>query len=196
MDPGGFGAVIEYPGPAPDITVAVSPPKLSVRARWALLWRACHGPLAFLPALVPAAMAFGAERPWIARLLLLGLAAAIFLLVRWALGRTVSVTTFVAREHECRRLWQAALAQWVAEAGSARFDAKQAEFEKLQDWWASAEPSQRPRVEAAVDRATEELRQIADRIQVARAALRQNAEDAYARLLQAQLDLETVGKKR
>jgi hypothetical protein len=192
----GFGTAIEHPGPAPDITAGVTPPKLSTRARWALRWRACHGPLAFLPALAPAAIAFGPERPWIARLLLLAAAVAIFLLARWALGRTMNVETFAAREQECRRLWQAALAQWETEAGSRRFDAKHAELEKLQAWWATAALSQRERIGAAIHRASDELWQIANRIEVARASLRQGGADAHARLLQARLDLETVSRRR
>ena len=52
------------------------------------------------------------------------------------------------------------------------------------------------RIGAAIHRTSDELWQIANRIEVARASLRQGAVDAHARLLQARLDLETVSRRR
>jgi hypothetical protein len=189
---------IEHPGPAPEIALPASKPKLSSVARRALWRRAWHGPVALLLAVVPAAMAFGVELPLIARGLFLLAAVAVFGLVRWALRSSLDVTTFMVREHEARKLWQATLAQWEAEAGPRRFDDKRAELEKLKDWWtqAAGQPQQRIRIEAAIRRAFEELQQIANQIHVARTSLRQNAEEVCEVLQQTQFDLKTVSKKR
>jgi len=189
---------IEHPGPAPEIALSADQPKLSVVARRALRRRAWHGPVALGLAIIPAGMAFGVELPLIARLLFLVAAVAIFGIVRWGLRSSLDVTTFMVREHEARKLWQATLAEWEAEAGPHRFDAKRAELEKLKDWWtqAAGQPQQRIRIEAAIRRAFEELQQIASHIQVARTSLRQNAEEVHEVLLQTQADLKAVSKKR
>jgi len=187
--------VIEHPGPAP-VIVAARQPTLSLRARGAVWWRACHSPVALAIAVVPAGLAFGSDRPWLVRLLLLAAAAAIFLLVRGALRRTLDVSSFERRQQDCRRRWQSALARWEAEAGPHRFDAKRAELNRLDDWWKSADPSQRGRVEAAIRRAIDELHAIAYRIQLARTERRADVEEAHAALLQAELDLETVSRRR
>jgi DNA-binding helix-hairpin-helix protein with protein kinase domain len=201
FDLGAFWRQVEavvHPGPAPEIASPASKPKLSSVARRALWRRAWHGPVALLLAVAPAGMAFGVELPLIARLLFLLAAVAIFVLVRWALRSSLDVTTFMVCEHEARKLWQATLAQWEAEAGPRRFDDKRAELEKLRAWWteAAGQPQQRIRIEAALRRALEELQQIANQIEAARTSLRQNAEEVQEVLLQTQLDLKTVSKKR
>jgi len=189
---------IAHPGPAPDITAAAAKPKLSWFARRTLWRRAWRGPMALMLAVGPAGLAFAVELPPIGRLLLLLTAVVILLLVRWALRGTQDVTRFQVREREARALWQAALARWEAEAGPRRFDTKRAELEKLKDWWrtAAGQPEQRIRIESAIRRAFEELPLIANQIQVARMALRPSTEETYERLLQAELDLETMSRKR
>jgi hypothetical protein len=188
---------IEHPGPAPDITAA-GKPKLSWFARLTLWRRIWRGPVALVLAVGPAAMAFGVEMPPIGRMLLLLVAVVIFALVRWALRGSQDVARFQMREHEARKLWQSALAQWDAQAGPRRFDAKRAELAKLEDWLrtAAGQPEQRIRIETAIRRAFGELQLIANQIQVARMTLRRNAEEIYERLLQAELDLKTMSKKR
>ena len=101
-------------------------------------------------------------------------------------------------EHEARRLWQATLAEWEAEAGPRRFDDKRAELDRLKAWWTemAGQPQQRIRIEAAIRRAFEELQQIANQIQVARTSLRRNAEEVQEVLQQMQFDLKTVSRKR
>jgi len=189
---------IAHPGPAADITAAATKPKLSWLARRALWRRAWRGPVALVLAIGPAALAFSVELPPIGRMLLLLAAVVIFALVRWALRISQDVTPFQVREREARTRWQAALAQWEAEAGPGRFDAKRAELAKLKDWWTTAagQPEQRIRIEAAIHRAFGELQLIASQVQIGRMALRPTAEAAYARLLQAELDLEAMSKKR
>jgi hypothetical protein len=195
MGPAAFGAAIEHPGPAPQIAVEGAP-SLSLRARLALGWRACHGPVAFAIAVVPAGLAFGPERSWLLRLLLLAAAAAIFMVVRGALRSTVDLSSFARRERDCRRRWQSELARWEAEAGPRLFDAKTVEIGKLSDWWRTAEASQRWRIEAAIRRGIDELHEIAYRIQLARTALRPDVEKAQAALRQAELDLARLSRKR
>jgi DNA-binding helix-hairpin-helix protein with protein kinase domain len=189
---------LEHPGPAPEIPPPTAKPKLSSVARRALWRRAWQGPVALLVAVVPAGMAFGVELPLIARGLFLVAALFIFIVVRWALRGSLDVTTFMVREHEARKLWQATLAEWEAEAGPRRFDDKRAEIEKLRAWWteAAGQPQQRIRIESAIRRAFEELQQIANQIQVARSSLLQNAEEVQEVLQQMQFDLKTVSKKR
>jgi hypothetical protein len=186
----------DHPGPTPDLATTASQPALSPRARWALWWRACHGPIAIAVAVVPAALAFTADRPMVTRGLLLAAAGMTFVAVRGLLRRTSTIARFAERERECRRRWQAALAQWQAEAGPARFDAKAAELDRLEEWWEMADPAQRPTIEAAIRRAVDELRQIAYRIEVARRSLRPAVEAAHAALLQAELDLRTLSGSR
>jgi hypothetical protein len=191
-------AAVPHPGPAPDVVAAADKPGLSRRARRALLLRAVLKPLPIVVALVPAALAFAAERPMIGRLALVGAAIVLFVVVRWLVRRTAGVGSFTERARERRALWQAALARWAAEAGPRRFDNKRAELEKLKAWWteAVAEPQQRARIEAAIRRGFGELQQIADQIHAARVALWPETEEAYHLLLQAELDLETVGNRR
>ncbi len=97
-----------------------------------------------------------------------------------------------------RKLWRATLAEWEAEAEPRRFDDKRAELVRFRAWWteAAGQPQQRLRIEAAIRRAFEELRQIANQIQVARSSLRQNAEEVQEVLQQMQFDLKTVSRKR
>lgn len=189
---------LEHPGPAPEIPPPTNKPKMSSVARRALWRRAWQGPVALAVAVVPAGMAFGVELPLIARGLFLLAAMFIFLSVRWALRGSLDVTTFMVREHEARRLWQATLAEWEAEAGPRRFDDKRAELEKLRAWWteSAGQPQQRIRIEAAIRRAFEELQQIANQIEIARSSLRQNAEEVQEVLQQMQFDLKTVSRKR
>lgn len=188
---------IKHPGPAPDVTTGAAKPKLSPVARRALWRRSWQGPVAFLVAIVPAALSFGIEVPTLARLIFFAAAVVLFFLVRWALSGSLDVGTFVVREHEARKLWQSTLADWEAKAGPHRFDDKRAELEKLKDWWMSTDgqPQNRGRIEAAIRKAFDELHQIANQIEVNRTSLRQNAEDTYALLLQTQLDLKTVSRK-
>ena len=122
----------------------------------------------------------------------------LYVLVRLVLRATVDTRPFVVREHECRQLWESTLAEWEAKAGPRRFDDKRRELEKLKDWWDEAEsqPQQRARIEAAIRRAFDDLQQIAGQIQFARMSLRENAEETYELLLQTQLDLAAVQKKR
>ncbi len=105
---------------------------------------------------------------------------------------------FVVREAECRLLWESTLAEWEAKAGPRKFDDKRGELEKLKNWWADAvgQPQQRTRIEAAIRRAFNDLQQIAGQIQFARMSLRENAEETYQLLLQTQLDLQAVQKKK
>ena len=187
---------IGHPGAAPNVTAGALQAVVSARARRALRWRACHGPIALAIAVVPAALAFAPGRLLIERALLLALAGVTFVIVRALLRQTLKVARFEAREQDCRRRWEAALAQWQAEAGPGRFDAKVAELERLEEWWESANPAQRPTIQDAIRRTVDELRQIAYRIEIARTSLRAPTEAAYGALLQAQLDLKTVGHKR
>jgi DNA-binding helix-hairpin-helix protein with protein kinase domain len=189
---------LEHPGPAPEIPPPTTKPKLSSVARRALWRRAWQGPVALLVAVVPAGMAFGVELPLLARGLFLVAALFIFIVMRWALRGSLDVTTFMVREHEARKLWQATLAEWEAEAGPRRFDDKRAEIEKLRAWWteAAGQPQQRLRIESAVRHAFDELQHIANQIQIARTSLRQNADEVQEVLQQTQFDLKTVSRKR
>jgi hypothetical protein len=186
---------IPHPGPAPDVTANAAKPKLSPVARRTLWRRSWQGPVAFLIAVVPAALSFSIDLPNLGRLVFFAAAVVLFFLVRWALRGSLDVGTFVVREHEARRLWQSTLADWEAKAGPNRFDAKRAELEKLKDWWQSADGQHRGRIEAAIRKAFDELHQIANQIEVDRTSLRHNAEETYALLLQTQLDLKTVSRK-
>ena len=58
------------------------------------------------------------------------------------------------------------------------------------------QPQQRARIEAAIRRAFDDLQQIVGQIQFARMSLRENAEETYELLLQTQLDLAAVQKKK
>jgi hypothetical protein len=189
---------IPHPGAAPDVTATAAPPEPSSIARRALRRRVWLAPVPLLAALVPAALAFGVELPMLYRFVFLGAAVVVFLLVRWALRRRGDVAAFRLREQEARKRWQSALAEWEAQAGPRRFEDKRAEFDKLRDWWiqAAGQPEHRARIEAAIRRGFGELQQIADHIQFQRTSLRATVEEAYRRLLQAQLDLEAVSKKR
>ena len=190
----------DHPGPAPDLATDLArrarQPALSLGARWALWWRASHAPIAIAIAVVPAALAFTPDRPMVMRGLLLAAAAIVFVAVRSLLRRTSGIARFEARERECRRRWQAALAKWQAEAGPARFDAKAAELDRLEEWWETADPMQRPLIEANIRRAVDDLRQVGYRIEMARTSLRPAAEAAHAALLQAELDLRTLSGSR
>jgi DNA-binding helix-hairpin-helix protein with protein kinase domain len=188
---------IPHPGPAPDITASAAKPKISPVARRALWRRSWQGPVAFLIAIVPAALSFSIDLPTLGRLVFFVAAIVLFFLMRWALSGSLDVGTFVVREHEARKLWQATLADWEAKAGPRRFDDKRAELEKLKDWWQSAEgqPQSRGRIEAAIRKSFDELHQIANQIEVSRTSLRQNVEETYDLLQQTQLDLKTVSKK-
>jgi hypothetical protein len=192
-------AAIGHPGPAPDVTAAAVESGLepSPLARRALRRRIWLRPVPFLVALIPATLAFWTELPVFNRYAFFGVTLVVFALVRLALRPTGDVTTFRVREHEARALWQSTVADWEAKAGPRRFDDKRAELDKLKDWWtqAAGQPQQRPRIEAALRRGFGELQQIADQIQLARTSLRPHAEQTYRRLLQAQLDLEAIGKK-
>jgi DNA-binding helix-hairpin-helix protein with protein kinase domain len=189
---------IEHPGPAPGVMVQVEKPRPSSAARRLLFRRGWHGTIALLLAVIPAGLSFSVDLPPYYRSYFFVAAVVLYVLVRLILRSTVDTTPFVVREHECRQLWDSTLAEWEAKAGPRRFDDKRRELEKLKDWWDEAEsqPQQRARIEVAVCRAFDDLQQIAGEIQFARMSLRENAEETYERLLQAQLDLAAVQKKR
>jgi DNA-binding helix-hairpin-helix protein with protein kinase domain len=189
---------MEHPGPAPDVTAKANTPRPSPAARRLLFRRGWHGTIALLAAVVPAGLGFSVDLPLAGRSFFLLAAAVVYVLVRLVLRTTVVTTPFVMRERECGQVWEATLAEWEARAGPRRFDDKRRELEKLKDWWdeAAAQPQQRARIEAAIRRAFDELQQIAGQIRFARMSLRENAEETYQLLLQAQADLAAVRKKR
>jgi hypothetical protein len=200
FDPGALWQnlrAIPSPGPAPDVTADGTASKPSARARRALRWRSWQGPLAFLVALGPAALSFSIDVPTLGRLLFFAVAVVLFFVVRSVLRRPLNVATFVAREREAQRRWQAVLAEWEAKAGPRRFDDKWAELQKLTDWWMSAEsqPQHRERIEGAMRKASDELHRIATEIEGTRTSMRHDVEIAYAVLLQTQLDLKAVSTK-
>lgn len=189
---------VEHPGPAPDVTANARKPRLSPVARRLIWQRAWHGPIAFFVAVIPAGLSFGVDLPILGRSFFFIAAIALYVLTRLILRATVDVTPFVVREAECRLLWESTLAEWEAKAGPRKFDDKRGELEKLKNWWADAvgQPQQRARIEAAIRRAFNDLQQIAGQIQFARMSLRENAEETYQLLLQTQLDLQAVQKKK
>jgi len=189
---------IEHPGPAPDVTAKAKAPRLSPLARRLLLRRSWHGPIALFVAVFPAGLSFSVDLPPLGRSFFFLAAVVLYVLARLILRATVDVAPFVAREHECRQLWASILAEWEAKAGPRRFDDKWLELGKLRDWWdgATAQPQQRAGIEAAIRRSFDDLRQIADQIRHARLSLRENAEETYELLLQAQFDLAAVQNKR
>jgi DNA-binding helix-hairpin-helix protein with protein kinase domain len=187
-----------HPGPAPDLTASVAKPERSAVARRLLRRRTWHGPLALLIAVVPAALSFSVDLPLLGRSFFFIAAIVLYVLARVILRATADVTPFVVREYECRALWETTLAEWQAKAGPRAFDDKRAELDKLKAWWdeQAGQPHQRPRIEAAIRRAFDELQQIAGQIQFARTSLRENALETYDLLLQTQVDLEAVQKKK
>jgi DNA-binding helix-hairpin-helix protein with protein kinase domain len=191
-------ATIEHPGPAPDVTATANTPRPSRVARRLLFRRGWHGTIALLLAVVPAGLSFSVDLPPLGRSFFFLAAVVLYVLVRLILRATVDTTPFVVREHECRQLWEATLAEWEAKAGPRRFDDKRRELEKLKDWWdeAASQPQQRARIETAIRRAFDDLQQIAGQIQFARMSLRENAEETYELLLQTRVDLAAVRKKR
>jgi len=191
-------AAIEHPGPAPDVTARAKTPRPSPVARRLLFRRGWHGTIALLAAVVPAGLGFSVDLPPAGRSFFFLAAAVLYVLVRLILRTTVVTTPFVVREHECRQLWESTLAEWEASAGPRRFDDKRRELEKLKDWWdeAASQPQQRARIEAAIRRAFDDLQQIVGQIRFARMSLRENAEETYQLLLQTQVDLAAVQKKR
>ena len=188
---------IPHPGPAPDVTAAAAKPRISPVARRALWRRSWQGPVAFVIAVVPAALSFSIDLPTLGRLVFFAAAVVLFFLVRWALRGSLDVGTFVVREHEARRLWQSTLADWEAKAGPNRFDDKRTELEKLKDWWQSSDgqPQQRGRIEAAIRKSFDELHQIANQFEVKRIRCARTRKQGDDLLLQTQLDLKTVSKK-
>lgn len=191
-------AAIEHPGPAPDVTAKARHPRLSPLARRMLFRRSWHGPIALFIAIIPAGLSFSVDLPLLGRSFFFLAAVILYGLVRLILRATVDTTRFVVREHECRQLWESTLAEWEAKAGPRRFDDKRLELEKLKDWWneAAAQPQQRTRIEAAIRRGFNDLQQIVGQIQFARMSLRENAEETYELLLQTQLDLAAVQRKK
>ena len=191
-------AAIPHPGPAPDVTETAATPEPSPTVRRALLRRVLLRPVPFLVALIPATLAFWAELSTLHRFAFLGVTVVVFWLVRLVLRPIADVAAFRRREQQARTLWQSTVAEWEAQAGPRRFDDKRAEFDKLRAWWteAAVQPQQRVAIEAALRRGFGELQQIADQIHFARTALRPHVEETYRRLLQAQLDLEAIGKKQ
>jgi len=189
---------IEHPGPAPDVTARAKTPRPSPVARRLLFRRGWHGTIALLAAVVPAGLGFSVDLPPAGRSFFFLAAAVLYVLVRLILRTTVVTTPFVVREHECRQLWESTLAEWEASAGPRRFDDKRRELEKLKDWWdeAASQPQQRARIEAAIRRAFDDLQQIVGQIRFARMSLRENVEETYQLLLQTQVDLAAVQKKR
>ena len=189
---------LEHPGPAPNITAQAKKPRLSWVARRLLFRRGWHGTIALVLAVIPAGLSFSVDLPPLGRSFFFLAAVVLYVLVRLILRATVDTTPFVVREYECRQLWESTLAEWEAKAGPRRFDDKRRELEKLKDWWDETEsqPQQRARIEAAIRRAYDDLQQIAGQIQFARMSLRENAEETYELLLQTQLDLAAVQKKR
>jgi len=189
---------MDHPGPVPDVTARARKPRPSPAARRLLFRRGWHGTIALVLAAIPAGLSFSVDLPPLGRSIFFLSGAVLYGLVRLILRTTVDTRPFVVREHECRRLWESTLAEWEAKAGPRRFDDKRRELEKLKDWWdeAASQPHQRARIEAAIRRAFDELLQIAGQIQLARTSLRENAEETYERLLQAELDLAAVQKKR
>lgn len=191
-------AAIEHPGPAPDVTARAKQPRLSSVARRLLFRRGWHGTIALLLAVIPAGLSFSVDLPLLGRSFFFFAAAVLYVLVRLILRATVDTTPFVVREYECRQLWESTLAEWEAKAGPRRFEDKRRELEKLKDWWdeAASQPQQRARIEAAIRRAFDDLQQVVGQIQFARMSLRENAEETYELLLQTQVDLAAVRKKR
>ena len=189
---------IEHPGPAPNITAQAKKPRLSWVARRLLFRRGWHGTIALVLAVIPAGLSFSVDLPPLGRSFFFLAAVVLYVLVRLILRATVDTRPFVAREYECRQLWESTLAEWEAKAGPRKFDDKRRELEKLKDWWDETEsqPQQRARIEAAIRRAYDDLQQIVGQIQFARMSLRENAEETYELLLQTQLDLAAVQKKR
>jgi DNA-binding helix-hairpin-helix protein with protein kinase domain len=189
---------IEHPGPAPDVTAKATKPRPSWAARRLLFRRGWHGPIALVVAVIPAGLSFGVDLPLLGRSFFLLAAVVLYVLVRLILRATVDTTPFVVREHECRQLWESTLAEWESKAGPRKFDDKRRELEKLKDWWdeAASQPQQRARIEAAIRRAFDDLQQIVNQIQFARTSLRENAEKTYQLLLQTQLDVAAVQKKK
>ncbi|MCW5734756.1 MAG: hypothetical protein KIS73_11540 [Enhydrobacter sp.] len=189
---------IEHPGPAPSVAAQASKPRLSPVARRLLLRRSWHGTIALLLAAIPAGLSFSVDLPPLGRGFFFLAAVVFYVLLRLILRATVDISPFVVRADECRQLWESTLAEWEAKAGPGRFDDKRRELEKLKDWWdeAAGQPQQRARIEAAIRRAFDDLQQIAGQIQFARMSLRENAEATYQLLLQTQLDLAAVQKKR
>ncbi len=189
---------IEHPGPAPNITAQAKEPRLSPVARRLLSRRGWHGTIALVLAVIPAGLSFSVDLPPLGRSVFFVAAVVLYVLMRLILRATVDTRPFVVREHECRQLWQSSLAEWEAKAGPRRFDDKRRELEKLKDWWdeAASQPQQRARIEAAIRRAFDDLLQIVSQIRFARMSLRENAEETYELLLQAQLDLAAVQTKK
>jgi len=189
---------IEHPGPAPDITAQATTPRPSWAARRLLFRRSWHGTIALLIAVIPAGLSFSVDLPPLGRSLFFVAAVMLYGFVRLILRATADTTPFVVREYECRQLWESTVAEWEARAGPRQFDDKRRELEKLKDWWeeAAAQPQQRARIEDAIRRAFDDLQQIAGHIQFARMSLRENAEETYERLLQTQVDLAAVQKRR
>jgi DNA-binding helix-hairpin-helix protein with protein kinase domain len=189
---------IEHPGPAPNITAQAKKPRLSWGARRLLFRRGWHGTIALLLAVIPAGLSFSVDLPPLGRSFFFFAAIMLYVVVRLILRATVDTKPFVVREHECHQLWESTFAEWEAKAGTRRFDDKRRELEKLKDWWdeAASQPQQRARIEPAIRRAFDDLQRIAGEIQFARQSLRENAEETYERLLQAQFDLAAVQKKR
>ena len=163
-----------------------------------LFRRGWHGTIALILAVIPAGLSFSVDLPPLGRSFFFLAAVVLYVLVRLILRATVDATPFVVREYECRQLWESTLAEWEAKAGPRRFDDKRRELEKLKDWWdeAAGQPQQRARIEAAIRRAYDDLQQIVGQIQFARMSQRENAEETYELLLQTQLDLAAVQKKR
>lgn len=189
---------IEHPGPAPTVTADARKPSLSWAARRLLFRRGWHGTIALVLAVVPAGLSFSVNLPPLGRSVFFLAAVVLYVVLRLMLRTTITTTPFVVREREARQLWDATLADWEEKAGSRGFEDKRRELERLRDWWieAAARPQQRVRIEAAIRRAFADLQQIAEQIQFARASLRENAEKAYEALLQTQLDLAAVQKKK
>ncbi len=187
---------VEHPGLAPDITLQAKRPGLSSVARRLRVRRSWNGTVALLVAVIPAGLSFGVDLPPLARGFFFLAAAVLYVLVRLILRATVDVTPFVVREYECRQLWETTLAEWEAKAGPRRFEDKRRELEKLKDWWDAAQPQQRPRIEAAIRRAFDELQQVTGQIDFARTSLRENAVETYELLLQTQVDLAALQRKK
>lgn len=189
---------IDHPGPAPSLTAQGNKPRVSRVARRLLFRRGWNGTIALLLAAIPAGLSFSVDLPPLGRSFFFLAAVVLYVLLRLILRATVDTTPFVVRAEECRKLWEATLAEWETKAGPRRFDDKRRELERLKDWWdeAAAQPQQRARIEAAIRRAFDDLQQIAGQIQFARMSLRANAEATYQLLLQTQLDLAAVDRKK
>ena len=189
---------IEHPGPAPDVTAqATSLGCHGLRA--ALLFRrAWHGTIALLVAVIPAGLSFSVDLPPLGRSFFFLAAVVLYALVRLILrgdGRHDAVRRARARMPPALGIDLGGVGGEGRSAQVRRQAARAREAQGLVGR-GRGQPQQRARIEAAIRRAFDDLQQIVGQIQFARMSLRENAEETYELLLQTQLDLAAVQKKR